>query len=158
MNYKERLNKLMEEMNYQKGMRVRTDKASKIAKMINKESYKEITGYNICPVCKKKYPAKDESKYKKGDEHMCLDCGNKIQKNIEFYKAKESVNKTPQDEIDKITMDVPLLTRILEYFNENKMDDVKLHVILTNIINESKKTSPLNINNYENIINGGKNE
>lgn len=63
----------------------------------------------------------------------------------------EISDETPQDEIDKITMDVPLLTRVLEYFNENSMDDVKLHKILENLIRESKK-GMLGISDYETII------
>lgn len=83
---------------------------------------------------------------------------NKLMEDLNVDDNLTTKKIIKEDAVDIVSMDIPLLTRILEYFNENKMDDVKLHVILTNIINESKKTSPLNINNYENIINGGKNE
>lgn len=82
-----------------------------------------------------------------------------LEENDKFYALTQTIyqNMTKTEEVkqdtpDVISMDVPLITRLFEYFNETKMEDVDLHKILTNIINESKG-GVLDINNYDTLIN-----
>lgn len=60
-------------------------------------------------------------------------------------KVKENV-----DSVDKITMDVPLLTRILELAREDIKSDEELHNLLTRII-ELKNQDVLTMNDYDKI-------
>lgn len=55
-----------------------------------------------------------------------------------------------QDSVDTITLDVPLLTRLLELAREDIKDDADLHRVLTNII-ELKNQGVLTMDNYAEI-------
>ncbi len=50
--------------------------------------------------------------------------------------------------VDTITMDVPLLTRILELSREEVKSDADLHFVLTRIIAASKTTDVLTMQDY----------
>lgn len=65
--------------------------------------------------------------------------------------------KEKKDSIDTITMDVPLLTRILELSRENVKNDAQLHDLLTNIISLKNKGT-LTMNDYDEIIKQNDNE
>ena len=54
------------------------------------------------------------------------------------------------DEVDTITLDVPLLTRIMEVCREDIKSDAELHEFLERIIAESKK-GVMTMENYGNI-------
>ena len=56
-----------------------------------------------------------------------------------------------QDSVDTVTLDVPLLTRVLEFVREDLKSDVDLHFVLTNIINIKNK-GVLTMQDYESII------
>lgn len=60
-------------------------------------------------------------------------------------KVKES-----ESSVDTITMDVPLLTRILELAREDLKSDVDLHHLLTNIL-EVKNRGVLTMQDYDAI-------
>jgi hypothetical protein len=53
--------------------------------------------------------------------------------------------------VDTITLNVPLVTRLFEYFLENKMNDEQLHKVLEQLILVSKKGS-LTMDNYDEIV------
>lgn len=55
------------------------------------------------------------------------------------------------DPVDTVTLDVPLLTRLLELAREKIKDDAKLHVILTRIL-ELKNKGVLTMQDYDQII------
>lgn len=59
--------------------------------------------------------------------------------------------KETQDPVDHVSLDVPLLTRLLELARENIKDDAELHQILTNILN-LKNSGVLGMQHYEQII------
>lgn len=59
--------------------------------------------------------------------------------------------KEQSDSVDTITMDIPLLTRILELAREDVKDDAQLHELLTKII-DIKNRGTLTMNDYEEII------
>lgn len=56
------------------------------------------------------------------------------------------------DNIDKITLDVPLFIRLLEYSREDAKTDMDLHDVAENIIKLSKKNKVLGMSNYSDIV------
>lgn len=56
------------------------------------------------------------------------------------------------DPIDKITLDVPLLIRLLEYAREDAKTDMDLHVITDQLIRLSKEHSVLDMSCYQQVI------
>ena len=59
--------------------------------------------------------------------------------------------KESQDSVDNITMDVPLLTRILELAREDIHDDAQLHKLLSNIL-KLKNRGVLTMQDYDDIL------
>jgi hypothetical protein len=62
--------------------------------------------------------------------------------------------ETPEitDEVDTITMDVPLFLRALEYSHEEAKNDLNLHQITQNAIEYSKEYGTLSMDNYYEIF------
>jgi hypothetical protein len=54
---------------------------------------------------------------------------------------------------DKITMDVPLFIRMLEYAREDAKTDLDLHNVTENIIALSENGKTLTMSNYNDIVN-----
>ena len=65
------------------------------------------------------------------------------------YKLKENVNP-----IDKITMDVPLFIRMLEFAREDAKSDLDLHDATEKAIALSETGRTLTMADYETIVNG----
>ena len=57
------------------------------------------------------------------------------------------------DNIDKITLDVPLFIRLLEYAKEDAKTDMDLHMVAERTISLSKKIVKLTMKNYDSIVN-----
>lgn len=55
------------------------------------------------------------------------------------------------DDVDTVTMDVPLLTRVMELCREDIKADEDLHWVLTALIAASKDTDVLTMNDYDRI-------
>ena len=53
---------------------------------------------------------------------------------------------------DKITLDVPLFIRMLEYAKEDAKTDMDLHKVTENILNMSADGKVLTMANYDNIV------
>ena len=64
------------------------------------------------------------------------------------------VSPEVEDEVDTITMDVPLFIRTLEYSREDAKSDMDLHDIAQNAIELSKQYGILNMDNYSEIFGG----
>lgn len=65
--------------------------------------------------------------------------------------AKPNISvKESENSIDTITLDIPLLTRILELAREDLKSDVDLHFVLTNILN-IKNRGTLTMQDYADI-------
>ena len=59
------------------------------------------------------------------------------------------------DELDVVTMDVPLLIRLFELMHEEVKDDAQLHELTTQLLNISKTVDgPLTMEHYNEILNG----
>ena len=65
--------------------------------------------------------------------------------------AKLKLTKESTDAADIISMDVPLLTRILELAREDIKSDAQLHEVLTKII-DLKNKGPLTMDHYDQIV------
>lgn len=63
--------------------------------------------------------------------------------------------KESQDSIDTVTLDIPLLTRLLELAREDIKSDADLHILLTKVI-ELKNKGVLSMQDYDNIVSGPK--
>jgi len=54
--------------------------------------------------------------------------------------------------IDKVTMDVPLLLRIMEYSKEDAQSDMDLHHVVEKLVSLSAGGQSLNMDNYNDIV------
>lgn len=67
-----------------------------------------------------------------------------------FNNGEDS--EEPADEIDTITMDIPLFLRMLEYAREDAKDDMDLHVVTKNALELNKGLEMLTMDNYTDIV------
>jgi hypothetical protein len=63
------------------------------------------------------------------------------------------IKENDRDMADHVTMDIPLLVRVLELSRENLKSDADLHVVVTRLI-ELKNQGVLTMNNYEQVSRG----
>lgn len=68
------------------------------------------------------------------------------------YKNEES------DPVDTVTLDIPLLLRIMEYAKEDAQDDMALHDVTQRLIELSKKVDVINMDHYDAIVSGNVDE
>lgn len=57
-----------------------------------------------------------------------------------------------QNPIDSVTLDIPLLIRLLEYAREDAKTDMDLHNVTERMIELSKSSQTLSMNDYEHIV------
>ena len=57
-----------------------------------------------------------------------------------------------EDTPDTVTVDIPLLIRLLEYAREDAKTDMDLHTATENLINLSKENNVLSMDHYEAIV------
>lgn len=57
-----------------------------------------------------------------------------------------------QDAKDTVTVDVPLLIRLLEHAREDVKDDAQLHVFVEGILDQSKQNTILTMQHWPAII------
>lgn len=58
----------------------------------------------------------------------------------------------PADEIDTVTLDIPLMIRLLEYAREDAQTDMDLHNVAEQLINLSKEVDVLSMEQYDTIV------
>ena len=58
----------------------------------------------------------------------------------------------PADEIDTITLDIPLMIRLLEYAREDAQTDMDLHNVAEQLIALSKEVGSLSMDQYDAIV------
>jgi hypothetical protein len=71
--------------------------------------------------------------------------------------AKPKLKENESDKIDTITLDVPLLTRLLEFAREDIKSDEDLHKVITNMVN-LKNQGTLGMDHYDHIAQIKKND
>jgi len=64
----------------------------------------------------------------------------------EYFKLNEEFS------VNKITLDVPLFIRMLEYAKEDAKTDMDLHKVTENILNMSSDGKMLTMDNYDSIV------
>lgn len=74
-----------------------------------------------------------------------------MNKSRHFLAKLRSISES-SDSVDVVSIDVPLLTRLLEYAHEDVKDDAELHVVLTKVIELSKENTTLTMDNYNDIV------
>lgn len=69
--------------------------------------------------------------------------------------AKRSASKIigEADQVDTVTVDIPLLMRLLEYAREDAKHDVDLHLVAEKLIELGKEHGSLSMAQYDDIIN-----
>lgn len=80
--------------------------------------------------------------------------GDKESANKHFNRYKR-LNKLTKEEIDKedtITLDIPLMIRVLEYAREDAKDDMALHKVVEKLI-QIRNNGVLTMDNYNFIVN-----
>jgi tRNA A58 N-methylase Trm61 len=60
--------------------------------------------------------------------------------------------RASSDAKDTVTVDVPLLIRLLEHAREDVKDDAQLHVFVEGIVDISKKVQVLTMQHWPDII------
>jgi hypothetical protein len=63
-------------------------------------------------------------------------------------KSADKLNLKEADQADSVTMDIPLLTRVLELVREDVKDDVELHHIVDRLI-KIKNNGTLTMDDYD---------
>lgn len=61
-----------------------------------------------------------------------------------------------ENEADKVTLDVPLLIRLMEFSKEDASEDVDLHVVAENLVRLSESGKCLSMEDYEAAVEGAK--
>jgi hypothetical protein len=84
---------------------------------------------------------------------------SKIPRDSVTRSAKQSANKLLRkeefdeaDAIDTVTVDVPLLLRLLEYAKEDAKTDIDLHNVTEKLIALSKTEDTLSMDHYDSIV------
>ena len=67
-------------------------------------------------------------------------------------EAEIKKQETPQDRVDTVTVDVPLLLRLLEYAKEDAKTDMDLHRVTEKLIELNKESSVLRMDHYDQIV------
>jgi hypothetical protein len=70
----------------------------------------------------------------------------------ETIDSKKYISEREENPEDKITMDVPLFIRMLEYAREDASNDVDLHDVAKKAIGLSSEGEVLTMDNYESIV------
>ena len=94
---------------------------------------------------------------KTGDEGMALYTKYKAEKfklEEETIDSEKYISEREDNPEDKITMDVPLFIRMLEYAREDASTDIDLHDIAEKAIGLSSKDKVLTMADYEFIVGG----
>ena len=68
---------------------------------------------------------------------------------LEHQANKISESQNP---IDSVTLDIPLLIRLLEYAREDAKDDMDLHSVTERMILLSKSSETLSMSDYSHIV------
>ncbi len=63
------------------------------------------------------------------------------------------LNEAEEDSVDTVTMDIPLLLRMMEYAREDAQEDMDLHDVAERMI-ELSKDGPLSMDDYDSIVSG----
>lgn len=83
---------------------------------------------------------------------LSLQAATKEKKKLQDKKMRHAIRTMKEDEVDTVTMDIPLLLRIMEYAREDAREDMDLHDVAEKMIELSKSHEYLCMDNYDEII------
>lgn len=69
-----------------------------------------------------------------------------------LQKLREALEVSNTNPTDRVTMDIPLLLRVLEFAKEDAKTDMDLHDVTENLIDLSKTGQPLSMKDYEDVV------
>jgi len=69
-----------------------------------------------------------------------------------LFEKYQTVQKLNESHGDVISMDVPLLIRLLEYAKEDAKTDMDLHRVAEKLIEQSKVVGILDMSVYEKVV------
>ena len=97
------------------------------------------------------YKVKGKCVYKKEDNSKVGCTKGSVDKYLASLHANvdESVNNNP---VDKVSMDIPFLIRVMEYAKEDAKTDMDLHAATEKMISLSKDGKTLTMDNYDSIF------
>jgi len=75
-----------------------------------------------------------------------------VENKLTFNSQREG-EKEETDQIDEITVDVPLMIRLLEYAREDANSDVDLHNVAERLTTRSKEKGKLSMEDYDTLVN-----
>jgi hypothetical protein len=78
----------------------------------------------------------------------------KKKKYAELGLKAEETEIGEENAVDKVTLDIPLLIRIMEYSKEDAKSDMDLHKVAENLVEYSKSGKTLTMSCYKHIIGG----
>ena len=84
--------------------------------------------------------------------HMYDENGKRTLEETEIIDSKQYIAEREENPEDKITMDVPLFIRMLEYAREDASTDVDLHDVAKKAIGLSSEDKVLTMDDYETIV------
>jgi hypothetical protein len=67
-------------------------------------------------------------------------------------RLREALEVSNANPTDRVTMDIPLLLRVLEYAKEDAKTDMDLHDVTENLIDLSKSGQTLSMKDYESVV------
>jgi hypothetical protein len=68
---------------------------------------------------------------------------------VNYVKTRKAVGENP---VDVVTMDIPLLIRVMEFAKENAKTDMDLHSAAENMIKLSQNGKTLDMTDYNSIV------
>ncbi len=73
-------------------------------------------------------------------------------RNMAKQGAKTAMRNEETEGVDSVTMDIPLLIRLLEFAREDAQDDMVLHQIAERLVGMAEEGQSLSMSDYENIV------
>lgn len=70
---------------------------------------------------------------------------------VDYIQNRQPV-KSEENPIDTVTLDIPLLIRVMEYAKEDAKTDMDLHTAAENMIQLAKDNRILNMDDYDKIV------
>jgi hypothetical protein len=86
------------------------------------------------------------------NEQVALKEATKIKARVITEKVMKKLYPEDVDRVDTVSVDIPLLIRLLEYAKEDAKTDVDLHNISERLIELSKHAKPLTMKHYDEIV------
>ena len=67
-------------------------------------------------------------------------------------KMRNKIHKEETEGVDSVTVDIPLMIRLLEFAREDAKDDMILHQVVERMIGMKEEGQALSMSDYENIV------